>query len=165
MSARRKLSIIKKLPIGKNANVDKKYEECIAELFSSLLYPKLNFAQVQARTDSGVTIRDLIFYNNSTDEFLKEIMDDYGSRQNTMEMKNAAKVERTHIDQINRYLHDALGNFGVLITRHELKRAERQRVVDLWSGQRKAIVSITDADVEQMVEVFERKQRAPLDVF
>ncbi len=164
MSARRKLSTIKKLPTGKKANADKKYEDCIAELFSSLLYPQLDFAQVQARTDSGVTIRDLIFYNSRTDEFLKELMDDYGSRQITMEMKNVAKVDRTHIDQINRYLQDELGNFGVLITRHELKRAERQRVVDLWSGQRKAIVSITDADVEQMVEVFESKQRAPLDV-
>ena len=91
-------------------------------------------------------------------------MDDYGSRQITMEMKNVRKIDRTHIDQINRYLHDELGRFGVLVTRHDLRKAERQRVVDLWSGQRKAIVTVTDVDVEQMVEVFESKQRAPLDV-
>ncbi len=91
-------------------------------------------------------------------------MDDYGSRQITMEMKNVSNVERAHIDQINRYLHDELGKFGVLVTRRELKRAERQRVIDLWSGQRKAVISISDMDVEQMVEIFESKQRAPLDV-
>ena len=164
LSARRKLATIRKLPTGKDGNADKQYEDHIAELFASLFYPQLDFAQVQARTDSGVSIRDLIFYNSRTNEFLREIMDDYGSRQITMEMKNVAKIERTHIDQINRYLHDELGRFGVLVTRHDLRRAERQRVVDLWSGQRKAIVTVTDVDVEQMVEVFESRQRAPLDV-
>ena len=164
LSARRKLSSIRKLTTGKSNQADIKYEKEIAELFASLFYPQLDFAKVQARTDSGVTIRDLIFYNSRTNEFLKELMDDYGSRQVTMEMKNVGKVDRTHIDQLNRYLHDELGNFGVLITRTELRRAERQRVIDLWSGQRKAIVSVTDTDVEQMVEVFESKQRSPLDV-
>lgn len=164
VSAHRKLAAIKRLQTGKDNNADRKYEDYIAELFASLLYPHLDFAQVQARTDSGVSIRDLIFYNSQTHPFLKEIMDDYGSRQITMEMKNVAKIDRTHIDQLNRYLHDELGKFGVLITRTELKRAERQRVIDLWSGQRKSIITITDGNIEQMVEVFESKQRAPLDI-
>jgi hypothetical protein len=42
---------------------DRIYEEAIGQLLPSLLYPDLDFAQVQARTDSGVSIRDLIFYN------------------------------------------------------------------------------------------------------
>ena len=164
ISARRKLAVIKKLPTGTGEKADRKYEENVAELFASLLYPQLDFAQVQVRTESGVSIRDLIFYNSRTSEFLKEIMDDYGSRQIVMEMKNVGKIDRAHIDQLNRYLHDELGKFGVLVTRTELTRAERQRLIDLWSGQRKAIVTVTDLDVEQMVEVFESQQRAPLDV-
>lgn len=39
-----------------------------------------------------------------------------------------------------------------------------QSTVDLWSGQRRCIITLTDADVEQMVELFESKQRRPLDV-
>jgi glutamate racemase len=74
------------------------------------------------------------------------------------------QVEREHIDQINRYLADELGRVGVLVTRNPLKRAELQRTVDLWSGQRKAIIMLTDEDIAQMVEVFESKQRAPMDV-
>ena len=77
-------------------------------------------------------------------------------------MKNVQKIEREHIDQLNRYLTDDLGNFGILITRHPLKKAEFTRTIDLWSGQRKAIITVTDADIEQMVEVFESKQRHPL---
>lgn len=163
-SARRKLATIKKLPTGKEAGADTKYESAIGELFASLFYPQLDFAEMQARNDSGVSIRDLIFYNSRSNEFLKELLDDYGSRQIVMEMKNVAAIDRTHIDQLNRYIHDELGKFGVLVTRFELKKAERQRVIDLWSGQRKAVITLTDIDVEQMVEVFESKQRAPLDI-
>ena len=108
LSARRKLGAIKKLPTGKLDRADRKYEDHIAALFSSLLYPQLDFAQVQARTESGVSIRDLIFYNSRTHIFLRELMEDYGSRQITMEMKNVAKIDRSRIDQLNRYLHGEL---------------------------------------------------------
>lgn len=163
-SAKRKLALIKKLPTGKTENADKQYEDALGQLLPSLLYPKLDFAQVQARTVSGVSIRDLIFYNTRATEFLTELLNDYGSRQITMEMKNVKAVKREHIDQLNRYLSDELGKFGVLVTRHPLKKAEFQRTIDLWSGQRKAIVALNDADIEQMVEVFESKQRDPLDI-
>lgn len=68
------------------------------------------------------------------------------------------------MDQLNRYLKDSLGNFGVLVTRNPLKKARFSSTIDLWSGQRKAIVTLTDVDIEQMVEVFDSKQREPLDV-
>lgn len=164
VSARRKLAAIKALPTGKDDRADMAYEKQIGELLPSLLYPQLDFAQLQARTDSGVSIRDLIFYNSRTHPFLQELMKDYASRQITFEMKNVLAVERGHIDQLNRYLKDNLGNFGVLVTRNPLKKAQVSSTVDLWSGQRKCIVALTDTDIEQMVEVFESKQRSPLDV-
>jgi hypothetical protein len=164
ISARRKLDEIRKIPTGKTNKADKQYEDAIGQLLPSLLYPDLDFAQVQARTDSGVSIRDLIFYNTRKIEFLKEILADYGSRQITFELKNVIQVDRENIDQINRYLADELGRFGVLVTRNPLKRAELKRTIDLWSGQRKAVITLTDEDLAQMVEVFDSKQRAPIDV-
>ncbi len=164
LSAKRKMATIKELPTGKTDNADKLYEDALGQLLPSLLYPTLDFAQVQARTESGVSIRDLIFYNTRATEFLSELLSDYGSRQITFEMKNVRAIGREHVDQLNRYLSDELGNFGVLVTRFPIKKAEFQRTIDLWSGQRKAIVALTDADIEQMVEVFESKQRDPLDV-
>lgn len=163
-SARNKLALIKKLPTGKTDGADTKYEAAVGQLLPSLLYPNMDFAQVQARTDSGVSIRDLIFYNTRRAPFLQEIFTDYDSRQVTFEMKNVAEIERAHVDQVNRYLADELGRFGVFVTRHPLKKAMMQRTIDLWSGQRKAIITLTDADLEQMVEVFDSKQRDPLDV-
>jgi len=163
-SAKRKLAAIRSIQTGKDNGADKQYEDAVGSLLPSLLYPRLDFAQAQARTESGVSIRDLIFYNTRSGPFLSEIFDDYGSRQITFELKNVARVEREHIDQINRYLSLELGRFGVLVTRNPLKSAEFKRTIDLWSGQRKAIITLTDADIAQMVEVFESKQREPLDV-
>lgn len=163
-SARGKLAMIKKLPTGKTDGADAKYEAAVGQLLPSLLYPNLDFAQMQARTESGVSIRDLIFYNTRRTPFLREIYQDYGSRQITFEMKNVSEIGREHVDQINRYMSDDLGRFGIFVTRNPLKSAMRKRTVDLWSGQRKAIITLTDADLDQMVEVFDSKQRDPLDV-
>jgi hypothetical protein len=164
ISARRKLAEIKKLPIGTEDRADKKYEEAVAQLMASLLYPHLDFAATQSRSDGGATIRDLVFYNNRSVDFLQAILDDYKSRQLVMELKNVRAIEREHISQLNRYLINEIGTFGVLVTRNPMPKAMLKNTVELWSGQRRCIISLTDADLELMVEVFESKQREPIEV-
>ncbi|HEY2851217.1 MAG TPA: hypothetical protein VGJ18_00125 [Gemmatimonadaceae bacterium] len=164
VSAKRKLSDIKKLPTGKTDNADKKYEDAVSQLLASLLYPELDFADEQSRTDSGTTIRDLIFYNNRTQDFLQDIYNDFNARQLVFELKNVAAIEREHINQLNRYLDGAFGRFGVFVTRKELPRAMRQHTIDLWSGPRKCIIALTDEDLSMMVNVFESKQRLPVEI-
>lgn len=163
-SAKRRFNAIRKLPTGKTDTADKQYENLTAELLASLLYPKLDFADTQSRTDSGVTIRDLIFYNNRSHPFLRDLFEEYGSRQLVMEFKNVHAIEREHINQLNRYMTESFGRFGVLITRHELPKAMRKNTIDLWAGQRRCIIALTDVDLEQMVETYASKQREPLDV-
>jgi hypothetical protein len=79
-------------------------------------------------------------------------------------MKNVAKIERDHINQLNRYLQNGIGNFGVFLTRHPMPKAMFENTVDLWSSQRKCIIAITDDDLRLMVDVYESKQRAPIEV-
>ena len=109
LSARRKFQEIKSLPTGTTNNADKHHENAVAELLASLLYPHLDFADTQSRTDGGTLIRDLVFYNNRSTDFLEEILSDYGSRQLVMELKNVHTVEREHINQLNRYLSNEFG--------------------------------------------------------
>lgn len=164
LSARRKLADIKKLPSGLAGNADRKYEDAVAQLMATLLYPHLDFATAQSRSDGGATIRDLVFYNNRSVDFLGDILKDYGSRQLVMELKNVKAIERDHINQLNRYLANEFGAFGVLVTRNPLPRAMLRNTVELWAGQRRCIVSLTDADLELMVEVYDSKQRSPIEV-
>lgn len=163
-SAKRKLTTIKSLPSGKKDNADRKYEDYVVQLLASLLYPDLDFADAQSRTDSGVLIRDLIFYNNLSIDFLREIHQDYGNRQLVFELKNVKTIEREHINQLNRYLDSGLGKFGVLITRNHLSRAMFKNTINLWAGQRRCIIALTDEDLSLMVNVFESKQRQPIDI-
>ncbi len=164
ISARRKLAEIKKLPSGLEDKADKKYEDAVTQLMASLLYPHLDFAVAQSRSDGGSTIRDLVFYNNRSIDFLAEILQDYRSRQLVMELKNVKSVNRDHINQLNRYLTNEFGAFGILITRNPLSRAMFKNTIELWSGQRRCILALTDADLELMVQVFESKQRQPVEV-
>ncbi len=128
------------------------------------MYPHLDFAQSQSRIDSGTQIRDLIFYNNRTYPFLADIYKDYNCKQVVFEMKNVTEVSRDHVNQINRYLSDQFGKFGVLLTRNAIDRRIVKNIVDLWAGQRKCIICITDEDLKLMVDVFESKQRDPIEV-
>lgn len=163
-SAKSKLSTILALPTGKTDNADRKYEDHVCQLLASLLYPQLDFATEQSRTDSNVLIRDLIFYNNRSIDFLDEIQQAYGNRQIVFELKNVKEVGRDHLNQLNRYLTSELGHFGVLVTRNPLKRAMLKNTIDLWAGQRKCIIVLTDEDLRLMVTVFESKQRSPIEV-
>lgn len=164
ISTKRKMAEIKKLPTGKIENADKKYEEYASQLMASMLYPELDFAATQSRTMSGVLIRDLIFYNNTDHQFLKDLLEIYGSRQIVFELKNVNEVETDHVDQLNRYMKDDFGKFGILLTRHKPPKKVIQNTIDLWSGQRKCILILTDEDVEMMVNLYESNQRRPIDV-
>ena len=164
MSAKRKTATITKLPTGKTDNADRKYEDNTCPLLASLLYPHLDFAQEQSRTESGVQIRDLIFYNNKSHDFLKEIYETYDCKQIVMELKNVKEVKQEHILQLNRYLKDQFGRFGIIVTRNPPPQKVIRNIIDLWSAHRKCILVLDDSDLKMMTNVFETKQRNPIEV-
>ena len=163
-SARRKVAEIKKLETGTDNRAATKYEQAVAQLLASLLYPHLDFAATQSRSEDGSTIRDLVFYNNRSVDFLEDILDDYRSRQLVIEMKNVRQVGREDVNQLNRYLTHEFGAFGVLIARRPFPKAIFRSTIALWSGQRRCIIGLDDNDLELMVEVFDSKQREPIEV-
>lgn len=164
LSAKRKIGELSKIPSGLKDKADKKFEDIICSLLPSLFYPHLDFALDQSRTDSGVLIRDLIFYNNRNFEFLDDIYKDYESKQIVFELKNTQSLDRNHINQLNRYLSDSLGKFGVIVTRNRPPKNIIKNTIDLWSGQRRCILILCDEDIKLMSTVFESKQRMPIEI-
>lgn len=164
LSSKRKLTTILKLPTGKIDNADQKYENNLCPLLASMLYPELDFAQPQSRTDEGVLIRDLIFYNNTSHKLLKEIYEKYESKQIVFELKNTREVNTTHINQLNRYLSEEFGSFGIIFTRNKPPKNVFKNTIALWSGQRKCILILDDEDLKLMCQVYESRQRKPIDV-
>ena len=164
LSVKRKQNTILKLPTGKTDNADMKYEDLMVQIMSSLLYPHLDFAKEQSRIDSGTQIRDLIFYNNRSFDFLADIYDTYDSRQLVIELKNVKEVKREHINQLNRYLTEQFGRFGIIFTRNKVPKSIFKNTIDLWAGQRRCILVLDDTDLQLMCEVYESKQRLPIEV-
>lgn len=164
VSSKKYIRAIESLPTGKDDNADKKYEDYCAKLMASMLYPHLDFAAVQSRTESGTQIRDLIFYNNCSDLFLEQIYREYQSKQLVFEMKNVAELTRDHVNQLNRYLTDQFGRFGVIITRNNPPSKIYKNMIDLWSGQRRCLICLTDADLHLMTTVYDSKQRDPIEI-
>ena len=163
-SANRKVSDIKKLPTGKIENADKKYEELMGKVMTSFLYPYLDFAAEQSRIESGTQIRDLIFYNNISTDFLADIYRTYDCKQIVVELKNVKEIEREHINQLNRYMSEHFGRFGIIFTRNKPSKQMIQNTIDLWSGQRRCILIMDDSDLELMRSCNENGQRMPIEV-
>jgi hypothetical protein len=163
-SAKKSLEVIKSLPRGAKQENDAKYERELSRLLASAFYPQLDFAKAQSRTESGVLIRDLIFYNNRSHEFLAELFDKYDCRQIVMEMKNVNELQSEHINQLNRYMTEQFGRFGVILTRRMPLPKVFRNTIDLWAGQRRCILILDDVDLEQIVTLYDCKQRDPLDV-
>ena len=164
ISAKRKVADIKKLPTGKEGNADRGYESLMGQVMASLMYPHLDFAAEQSRTESGTQIRDLVFYNNISTDFLKEIYETYECRQIVVELKNVKKVEREHVNQLYRYLSDNFGRFGILFTRNKPPKEILQNTIDLWSSRRYCILIMDDSDLTLMESVNSNKQRLPIEV-
>lgn len=164
ISASRRVSTITKLPTGKTNNADKKFEDNLYPFLASVLYPNLDFAQDQSRTINGVHIRDLIFYNNKSYDFLDEIYQKYDCRQIIMELKNVKELSNDHVDQLNRYLKEQFGRFGIIVTRNAPPKKVFKNTIDLWAGQRKCIIILTDEDIKLMGSLYKSKQRLPIDV-
>lgn len=163
-SAKTRLNTILKLDSGNKDKADKIYEDNLCSILASAFYPRLDFCKDQSRTDSGVLIRDLIFYNNRSYNFLESIYDDYDSKQIVIEIKNVKEIQREHINQLNRYLNDSFGRFGILFTRNKPKKSAFKNTIDLWSGQRRCILILDDEDLKMICDLFESKQRDPIDV-
>ncbi|PWR72339.1 hypothetical protein [Methanospirillum lacunae] len=164
LSAKNKISTILKIPTGKDGNADKKYENNICQLLPSIFYPHLDFASEQSRTDSGILIRDLIFYNNRSLSFLQYFYDEYNCRQIVFELKNVKELLPEHINQVNRYLCEQFGKFGIIVTRNPPLPKIVRNTINLWGGNRKCILILSDSDIIQMCNIYENKQRFPIEV-
>lgn len=160
---RSKFREVRELPTGSSDGADRRFEDLVFDLLSSMFYPTLEFAESRVRTASGAHIRDLIFYNDSKTEFWRDIRDRHDARQPVFEIKNVRGLETEHVNQLFRYLDEEFGRFGVLVTRNPVPKAVLRNTIDLHSSKRVAILCIDDRDIELMLSMLD-SGRDPCDV-
>lgn len=160
---KKKYKELRELPTGSSDKADRRFEDLVYDLFSSLLYPTFEFAQSSVRTVDGVHIRDLIFYNDGKTVFAADIRERYDARQPVFELKNVKSLSSTHVNQLYRYLDEEFGRFGILVTRNPTPKAVVRNLVDLHSSKRVIILCLDDSDIELMFSLLDAGMD-PVDV-
>lgn len=154
----RRVKALKRLALGGGTSAAQ-YENLTCDILTSALYPTLEFAESQVRTDSGAHIRDLLFYNDAKTVFTRDLRETYGAKQLVFEIKNVGELKTEHVNQLYRYLDGDFGRLGVIVSRNEPPRAVKRNITDLHSSKRVAIVCLTDADLELMMNMLEAKRQ------
>lgn len=157
---KKKVAEIKAVHHGRSEGADKKFENLIFDILSSMFYPELDLAAAQVRTASGAHIRDVIFHNDGKTPFLTDLRTLHGCRQAVFELKNVAVLETEHVNQLYRYLDsEEMGRFGVLVARRPPPANVQRNIVDLHSSKRAAILCLDDSDLDLMVNLLDSGHR------
>jgi hypothetical protein len=157
---KKRMEQVVEVPPGREGGADKAYEGFCFEFLQSAMFPELNYADSQVRTEGGTHIRDVIFYNDGKTEFLGEVRERYEVRQLVFELKNVKGLEGEHVNQLYRYLGGDFGKLGILVARTPPPKPVQKNIVDLHSAKGVVILALDDRDLQMIVSLKEANQPA-----
>ncbi len=148
--------LIRKLqecPAGKDGWMD--FESIAAGLFSTLFVPPLSEPRFQARTESGLNIRDAAFPNYAETGFWSVLDRRYQARIVVLECKNYTKpIGQNAVNQVSRYLRGkALGKVGFIASRIEPSAEARKAQKEVFRDLDQVILLLEDFDFSQMINL------------
>lgn len=159
------INVLSQCPVG--IENWKKYENICKEILTYLFVPPLSQPIEQSSTENRLHRRDLIFhipYDSSG--FWKHVQNRYFSEALIVECKNYSyPIEGNEIIIFSKYLGNyRLGNFGIILSRHDPSDSAKKEMVRLWRDEQKLILCLNDADIERMVSLKENSQDPELVV-
>lgn len=151
--AARLIDELRKIPTGtKGAYL---YQDLTLEILNFLFNPDLIEGRKQVRTEEGTEIRDILFTNDSDKPFWDYARNSHGSLTVVFECKNVDSVENPDVDQLGGYLGDALGYFGILLSRCPIADVRRKKFVSTYNKgtPHKVLLHLSDEDLIRMLEI------------
>jgi hypothetical protein len=141
------------------------YQRLVLALLNTLFEPELVDGEPQARTASGVEIRDIIYTNNSDRSFLRFLQVEHSNLLLVFDCKNVAALDADDVNQMANYLGDPLGRCGFIVTRAAATDANLKKARATYNkgSPRKVVLVLSDADLEVMVEMKRAGKRHPVD--
>lgn len=144
-------SALKKLqnhPKGKGGA--KEYEDIIGDVIKLCFFRALTNVQPSERTVDGTIIRDWIASNRASGGFWEMIRNKYGATQVIWECKNYDELKADDFHQLNYYLNDTFGKFGIIVFRgEEIKDSYLRHISNIANkNQTGLVVVLTQKDME-----------------
>ncbi len=147
---------LRTLPRGKGAPATQ-FEDLVGDIIRLCFFRSLGNVQPKSRTINNTMVRDWIASNIAASGFWEMIRHRYQAMQVTWECKNYDDLHSDDFHQTLYYLTPAIGRFGVLAFRGEIKSHYYQHIKELvanTNGQA-MILLLTESDLR----VFLRQSR------
>jgi hypothetical protein len=107
----------------------KEFEEIVGDVIKLCFFRSLTNIQQSERTDDGSCIRDWVASNRAADGFWEMVRNKYGATQVVWECKNYDTLKSDDFHQVQYYLSDTFGRFGIIVFRgDEIKNSYFQHI-------------------------------------
>ncbi|NQU63881.1 MAG: transposase, partial [SAR324 cluster bacterium] len=143
----RALKRLNEIPFGTTGAND--FENVVGDVIKLCFYRSLTNVQPRERMSNGSCIRDWIVANRAADGFWEVVRNKYGATQVVWECKNYAELHSDDFHQIQYYLSDTFGKFGIIVFRGEIKKSYYRHISNIANKNAGGIVLLlTQRDLE-----------------
>lgn len=141
------LDELSKLPLGTEGA--KSFEKIVGDIIKLCFFRSLTNVQPNERTHDGSAIRDWVASNRATGGFWEMVRNKYGATQVVWECKNYNELKSDDFHQLQYYLSDNFGRFGIIAFRGEDKDSYLKHISNIANKNKAGLVIIlTQKDLE-----------------
>jgi len=141
------LNTIRGIPLGKDGASD--FEDIVGEVIKLCFYRSLTNIQAEERMSNGSCIRDWVVSNRAADGFWEVVRNKYGATQVVWECKNYEELNASDFHQIEYYLSDTFGRFGIIVFRGIIKSSYFNHISNIANKNNRGLVLLlTQKDLE-----------------
>mgnify|MGYP001555739539 CR=1 FL=1 len=142
------LETLQSLPKG--SNDAKKFEEIVGQVIKLCFFRSLTNVQPNERMDDGSSIRDWIASNRANGGFWEMVRNKYGATQVVWECKNYDDLKADDFHQVQNYLSDTFGHFGIIAFRGDEIKSKYINHISNAANKNNAglILPLTQKDIE-----------------
>jgi hypothetical protein len=145
---RQALDDLKTLPLGHPGAAQ--FEDLVGQVIKLCFFRSLTNTQSKVRMIDGVQIRDWISSNRASNGFWDVVRNKYGATQIVFECKNYEELHADDFHQVQYYLSDTFGRFGVIAFRgSEIKDSYIRHIANVANKNRAGLILVlTQRDLE-----------------
>lgn len=128
----------------------KEFEDIVGQVIKLCFFRSLTNIQPTERTLDGSSIRDWIASNRAPDGFWEMVRNKYGATQVVWECKNYDELKSDDFHQVQYYLSDTFGRFGIIVFRGDEIKSSYLRHISNVANKNSAglILLLTQKDME-----------------
>ncbi|MEW6366144.1 MAG: hypothetical protein AB1714_16070 [Acidobacteriota bacterium] len=135
----------------------KRYQDLVASILP-FLFEEWVHTSPQAETLDGQDKPDLVALVEADKGFWSRIANTYGPIV-VVEIKNTHTLTKAHFEQLSHYLDGPQRGLGILVKRG-IRTPKERKLIDTFSGDKKMILVLGDADLLAMLEL-QRQGQTP----